>query len=75
MKNRRMYWRKNGKSIVLEGRTASNKPLLIWTLLDANAFYSKVLQSASFLPSQKVEKIREKVMRLTFKADKEAKSS
>lgn len=70
MKHRRLYWRKKGKGIILEGRTEANKPLLIWTLPDANKFYATILANASFLTQEKRDEIHEKVKRLGFRADK-----
>lgn len=67
MKERRLYWRKKGSSLVLEGRTTQNKPILLWTLPNANAFYNDILVNASFLSQEKLTKIKEKFERLGFR--------
>lgn len=73
-KEKRLYWRKKGKSIVLEGRLPSNKPILIWTLPDANSFWEEILSKASFLTQEKVGIINEKVMRLAHRDTKPRKT-
>lgn len=73
MNARKMYWRKKGKSIVLEGRMANGKPLLIWTLPEPNKFISMITENASFLPLEKQQQIREKFTRLDFAESKKRK--
>ena len=77
MKPRRLYWRKKGKALILEGRLGNGKPLLIWTLPEANKFYSEILANASFLTKEKQQNINQKVQRLAFKdsATREAKEN
>lgn len=75
MKERRLYFRKKGKSIVLEGKMPNGKGRLIWTLPNANKFYELILKEASFLPQEKVGKINEKVRCLAYRSDKLPKSS
>lgn len=75
MRERRIYWRKKGKAIVLEGRLTNGKAILIWTLPDANKFYDKILSNASFLPQEKLEQIKQKVMRLNYKTETVKNSS
>lgn len=75
MKQRRIYYRKKGKSLILEGRLANGKPLLIWTLPDAEKLISQIVDNASFLPQEKREQINEKYMRLDFQPDKKENSS
>ncbi|MBS3099288.1 hypothetical protein J4462_03690 [Candidatus Pacearchaeota archaeon] len=75
MKLRRIYYRKKGKSIVLEGRLPNKKSELIWTLPDANKFISQIIENASLIPLEKLEKIKEKYMRLDFKTEPEQKRS
>lgn len=75
MKARSVYWRKKGKAIILEGRNSSNKPVLIWTLPDANKFYEQILQNASFLTKEKRTSINEKWARLRIRGDVDAKNA
>lgn len=78
MKQRRVYYRWKGKSIILEGRLPNGKPLGVWTLPNANKFISEIIGNASFLtflPQEKQDKIREKYMRLDYKKDKANKLS
>jgi len=71
---RRIYYRKKGKSIIIEGRLPNNKPLGIWTLPDADKFVSEIIENASFLTKEKRTQIKEKFMRLDFRAERVKKS-
>lgn len=70
MKERRLYWRKKGKSIVLEGRLDNNNPILIWTLPEANRFIKLINEKASLFEQEKLKEINEKVLRLAFRPEK-----
>lgn len=70
LKDRRMYWRKKGKTIVLEGRLPNGKPLLIWTLPEPNKLLPQILGNASFFTQEKRAQIQQKITRLEYKEKK-----
>lgn len=69
MKQRRIYYRKKGKSIVIEGRNSKGKSILIWTLPDAETLTRQLVLNASFFATEKSQKIWQKYLRLAFKED------
>lgn len=79
MKPRRIYYRKKGKSIVIEGRQ-KGKPILIWTLPNPTLLLEhlanpKFSYLASFLTKEKLLKIWEKVRRLDYKTKRKRKGA
>jgi len=74
MKDRRIYYRKKDKSIVIEGKQ-DGKNILIWTLPDPEKLISIIESKASNFPSDKLQNILEKVKRLDIKSDKPIKTN
>lgn len=60
---------------MLEGRLENGKPLLIWTLGDANGFAERLMADASFITEEKKLEIKEKYQRLRFEPEKKPKDS
>ena len=75
MKPRRIYWRKKGKGIALEGRSSTNKCVLIWSLPDADKFVNRIMENATILTQEKVDEIRQRYLRLDFKKESKPKPS
>lgn len=87
MKKRKIYYRKKGKSIIIEGKK-KGKSIFILTLPNPekllDALFRRIdpytisplskQKEASFLTIEKATKIREKVKRLDYKQEKGAKS-
>ena len=75
MRQRRISYRRKGKSLIIEGRLPNGKSLGIWTLPEANKFVSQIIENASLLPKEKRVLIRQKYLRLAFKPEGTTKSS
>lgn len=72
MKSRRIYFRKKGKALAIEGK-ANNKSLHLYTLGTAEQHLLKLLRNASFFPEEKRDKIIEKLRRIDIKRNKKEK--
>jgi hypothetical protein len=72
MKHKRIYFRKKGKAIAIEGK-AKNKSLHIYTLGTAEKHLSKLLENADFFTEKKRIEILEKLRRIDIKKKKESK--
>jgi hypothetical protein len=70
MKPRRIYYRRKGSKIIIEGKERG-KSVLIWTLPDPENLLLGISEKASFFTQEKALKISEKVKRLDFKDDKQ----
>lgn len=69
MKERRIYYRRKGKSIVIEGKQ-DGRSVLIWTLPNPEKLIYMIGIKASDSPMEKIEKIMEKIKRLDTKERK-----
>jgi len=67
MKSRRIYFRKKGKAIAIEGKTPSNKSLHLYTLGTAEKHLLKLLKNADFFTQEKKRKISENLKRIAIK--------
>lgn len=67
MKPRRIYYRKKNKTIAIEGKS-NNKSIFIWTLPSPEKLLSLLFENASIFPTEKKEKIKEKIKRLDIKS-------
>lgn len=74
MKPRRIYYRKKGKSIVIEGKR-KGKSIFIWTLPKDPHLLLKFIYGTSYLSLQKIEKIEEKIRRLDYKTKRKKKGA
>ena len=71
MKSKRIYYRRKGKSIVIEGKE-KGKSILIWTLPNPTLLLNhlgvgKLMKKASIISIEKTMKIHEKLERLDFR--------
>jgi len=71
---RAIYFRKKNKTIVIEGRQG-RKSVLIWTLPHPEKLLSEILTNPSLFTKEKQAKIREKLKRLDYKANKKTNGS
>ena len=69
MKTRKIFYRRKGKSIVIEG-IKNKKKLLITTLPRDPIKLLEGLEKGSYFTREKQEKIAKKLMGLDFKQDK-----
>ncbi len=74
MKPRKLYLRRKGKSIIIEGKK-DGKSVLIWTIPEPNIFMSKLLENSSFFTQEKVDNIGQKLSRLDIREQKQEKGS
>ena len=56
MKTKRIYYRKKGKSIIIEGKN-KGKSIYLWTLPKDAEFFLKKIISASFFTKEKAQKL------------------
>lgn len=73
MKDRSIYYRRKGKSIIIEGKDKDGSSVNIWTLPKEPIHLLQVLAKASYFPSDKLDKILQKINRLAIKKDKASK--
>lgn len=73
MKPRRLYFRKKGKAMALEGKTPSGASTHIYTLGDAESHLNKLLDSADFFTLEKKTEIIEKMKRIAIRSDNTTK--
>ena len=68
MKLGRIYFRKSGKALAIEGKTNSGKSLHIYTLGDAEKMLQKLMDNASFFTKEKRAKIEQIFRRIAFRS-------
>lgn len=74
MKERKLYYRRKDKSIIIEGKQ-DGKSILIWTLPEPRKLIDGISGKASLFTKEKIDKINEKINRLDIRDVKEPKSS
>jgi len=67
MKERKLYWRRKGDRICLEGKGKKSKTIYLWTLPAPAKFIKEILLKSSYLTQEKKEKIMEKINRLGYR--------
>ncbi|MBM3191441.1 MAG: hypothetical protein FJZ63_02140 [Chlamydiae bacterium] len=72
MKQRKIYYRRKNRSIIIEGKQ-DGKSVLIWTLPKPQDLLQEIMPKASFFTQEKAEKIRQKIERLDFGEEEEEK--
>jgi len=73
MKERKLYWRRKGDRIILEGKGKKSRTIYLWTLPPPSKFIEEILLKSSYLPEEKLEKIKEKISRLEYREHKTSK--
>jgi len=73
MKERKLYWRRKGDRIILEGKGKKSRTIYLWTLPTPSKFIEEILLKSSYLPEEKLEKIKEKISRLEYREHKTTK--
>jgi hypothetical protein len=73
MKERKLYWRRKGDRIILEGKGKKSRTIYLWTLPPPSKFIEEILLKSSYLPKEKLEKIKEKISRLEYREHKTSK--
>jgi hypothetical protein len=73
MKERKLYWRRKGDRIILEGKGKKSRTIYLWTLPTPSKFIEEILLKSSYLPEEKLEKIKEKISRLEYREHKTSK--
>jgi len=73
MKERKLYWRRKGDRICLEGKGKKSRTIYLWTLPAPAKFIKEILLKSSYLTQEKKEKIMEKVSRLEYREHKTTK--
>lgn len=74
MKEKKLYYRRKGKSLIIEGKE-DGKSVLIWTLPNPEILLEGILRKASFFTQGKQLKIMEKLNRLKLDRVKSSQSS
>ena len=72
MKSRKLYYRRKGKSIVVEGKI-KGQSVLIWTLPDPEKFINEIMLKSSYFSIEKSQKIIDILSRLDIREEKKNK--
>jgi hypothetical protein len=73
MKERKLYWRRKGDRVILEGKEKKSRTIYLWTLPAPSKFIEEILLKSSFLTEEKKEKMRQKISRLEYREHKTSK--
>ena len=71
MKQRNLYYRRKGKSLIIEGKARDGSSVSIWTLPSPEKLILQIISKASFFPKEKADKILLKINRLAIKTEPE----
>lgn len=69
MKDKQIYYRKKGKSIIIEGKQ-DGKSIFIWTLPNPETLVNLLIEKASYFTQEKATKILENIRRLDTREPK-----
>ena len=75
MKQRNLYYRRKGKSLIIEGKARDGSSVSIWTLPAPEKLILQIISKASFFSEEKAEKILLKINRLAIRHEPEPNSS